>query len=141
VFAIRDAAAAITAVEVTYLNPAGRRADDLKLPRKHVGRVPPGSAVRLDPAAPEMLVAEGAFTALSASERFSLPAWALLSTRNLRSWIAPGGVRSVLIAGDNGEDGRRSADILANRLRGQRVRVRLAFPDGSFGDWNDAAAA
>lgn len=141
IFAIRDALGAITGVEVTYLTSGGRRANDLRLPRKHVGCVPAGSAVRLDPAAPEMLVAEGAFTALSASERFSLPAWALLSTRNLRSWVAPEGVRSVLIAGDNGADGRRSAHILAERLRSQRVRTRLAFPGAPFGDWNDAAPA
>ncbi len=141
VFAIRDALGVITGVEVTYLGPGGLRADDLRLPRKHVGCVPAGSAVRLDPAAPEMLVAEGAFTALSASERFGLPAWALLSTRNLRSWVAPRAVRSILIAGDNGEDGRRSARVLAARLRNQGVRTHLAFPDAPFGDWNDAARA
>jgi hypothetical protein len=45
----------------------------------------------------------------------------------------------VLIAGDNGEDGRRSASILAARLRDQRLTVRLAFPEERFGDWNDVA--
>jgi putative DNA primase/helicase len=141
ILAIREALGAITGVEVTYLRPGGRRADDLKLPRKHVGCVPAGSAVRLDPAASEMLVAEGAFTALSASERFSLPAWALLPPPHPRGWVAPEGVRSVLIAGDNGEDGRRSARVLAARLRNQGVRTRLAFPAAPFGDWNDAAHA
>ncbi len=137
--AIRDHAGAITGIEVTYLRPGGYRADDLRLPRKHIGRVPAASAVRIDPAAAEMLVAEGFFTALSASERFDLPAWALLSTRNMRSWSAPEGVRSVFIAGDNGEDGRRSAGVLAARLRDQGVRTRLTFPEAQHGDWNDAA--
>ena len=88
-----------------------------------------------------MLIAEGFFTALSASERFGLPAWALLSTRNMRAWIAPQGVTSVLIAGDNGVDGRRSAGVLATRLEVQGLRTRTMFPDSPHGDWNDLASA
>jgi hypothetical protein len=141
VVAIRDAGGAFTGVEATYLRPNGRRADELRIPRKHIGRVPAGCAVRIDPAAADMLVAEGFVTALSARARFTLPAWALLSTRNLRSWSAPRDVRSVLIAGDNGADGRRSASVLAQRLEAQGVRTRLAFPDAPFGDWNDADAS
>ena len=38
-----------------------------------------------------MLVGEGVFTTLSASEWFGLPAWALMSTRNLRAWSPPAG--------------------------------------------------
>ena len=87
--AIRDTDGALTGVEVTYLAANGQRAVDLRLARKTVGLVPGGCAVRLDPAAPEMLVAEGVFTALSASEWFGLPAWALMSTRNLRAWTPP----------------------------------------------------
>ena len=94
--AIQGADGAFTAVEVTYLTAQGRRASDLRLTRKTVGPTPGGSAVRLDPAAPEMLVSEGVFTTLSASERFALPAWALMSTRNLRVWRTPEGVRQVL---------------------------------------------
>ena len=138
--AIRDSGDAFTGVEVTYLSPNGRRADELRLPRKHIGRVPAGCAVRIDPVAAHMLVAEGFVTALSARARFGLPAWALLSTRNLRAWSVPPGVRSVLIAGDNGADGHRSASMLAERLEAEGLRTRLAFPDERYGDWNDAAA-
>ena len=139
VVAVRDAEGAFSGVEVTYLRPNGRRADELRLPRKHIGRVPAGCAVRIDPVASHMLVAEGFVTALSARARFGLPAWALLSTRNLRAWSAPPGVRSVLIAGDNGADGRRSASVLAERLETEGVRACLAFPDEQWSDWNDAA--
>jgi hypothetical protein len=45
----------------------------------------------------------------------------------------------VLIAGDNGPDGRRSAGVLAERLETEGVRACLAFPDEQWGDWNDAA--
>jgi putative DNA primase/helicase len=78
---IQTADGRYTAVEVTYLAPSGQRALDLHLPRKTVGSAPGGCAVRLDPAAPEMLVGEGVFTTLSATEWFGLPGWALMSTR------------------------------------------------------------
>lgn len=133
------AAGTFTAVEVTYLTANGRRALDLHLSRKTVGPVPPGTAARIDPAAPEMLVAEGFFTTLSATECFGLPGWALMSTRNLRSWSAPEGVRSVLIAADRGKDGEASAEALRRRLVRQGVRAHVALPPEPHGDWNEAA--
>jgi len=136
--AIRGPDGALCAVEVTYLAGDGARAR-LRLPRKTIGVLPPGAAVRLDPAGSALLVAEGVFSALSASERFGLPAWALLSTSNLRAWTPPSGVRRVLIAADRGADGERSARVLAERLRTLGVRVRLAWPPAPFGDWNEAA--
>lgn len=138
---ISDAAGDFTGVEVTYLAPNAQRASDLRLSRKTVGVMPAGSAVRIDAAAPEMLVAEGVFTTLSASERFSLPAWSLMSTRNLRSWRPPTGVRSVLIAADRGKDGEASAEHLRARLIDAGLRVRLELPPLPFGDWNEAQAA
>jgi putative DNA primase/helicase len=130
-----------TAVEVTYLAPNGRRADDLRLSRKTVGPVPGGCAVRLDPAAPEMLVAEGVFSTLSATERFALPGWALMSIRNLRVWTPPEGVRSVLIAGDRGKDGEASANRLKERLIEAGVAATVALPPEPWGDWNEWSSA
>jgi hypothetical protein len=138
--AVTDAAGGFTGVEITYLSPGGRRAVGLRLPRKTVGLLPPSSAVRIDPPAPEMLVAEGFFTTLSATERFSLPGWALLSTRNLRTWVPPEGVRRVLVAADRGRDGEASAALLAARLRTAGVCVRVRAPPPPYRDWNEAAA-
>lgn len=135
---VSDAGGAFTAVELTYLAPNAHRAADLRLNRKTVGAVPAGAAVRIDLAAPEMLVAEGFFTTLSASERFSLPAWSLMSTRNLRSWSAPPGVRSVLIAADRGKDGEASAEHLRARLVRAGLKARIELPPCAFGDWNEA---
>ena len=139
--AVSDADGAFTAVEVTYLTAGGQRAIDLRLPRKTVGPVPPGTAARIDPAAPEMLVAEGFFTTLSASECFSLPGWALMSTRNLRSWSPPASVRSVLIAGDRGKDGEASAEILRSRLLRLGVQAQICLAPEPYGDWNEAAGS
>ena len=139
--AIRTAAGDIAGVEVTYLAPNGHRATDLRLSRKTVGLSPGGCAVRLDPPAAEMLVAEGVFTTLSASEWFGLPGWALLSTRNLRAWTAPEEARSVLIAADRGLDGETSAEALRARLVRQGLAATIALPPHPFGDWNDWSAA
>ena len=137
--AIQMADGRFTAVEVTYLSPNGRRAVDLRLPRKTVGPAPGGCAVRLDPVDDEMLVGEGVFSTLSASDWFGLPGWALMSTRNLRAWSPPAGVRSVLIAADRGKDGEASAEVLRARLVGGSIAVTVALPPGPFGDWNEWA--
>ncbi|HEX2562013.1 toprim domain-containing protein [Phenylobacterium sp.] len=129
----------LTGVEVTYLTPNGQRAQELRLPRKLVGAAPPGAAVRLDPADERLLVAEGVFTALSAGERFGLPAWALLGAGGLARWTAPAGVRRVLIAADRGRVGEKAAWRLARRLRGSGVEAEVRLPPRPHGDWNDLA--
>lgn len=138
---IQTADGRFTAVEVTYLTPNGRRAEDLRLARKTVGQAPGGCAVRLDPVDNEMLVGEGVFTTLSASEWFGLPAWALMSTRNLRAWSPPAGVRSVLIAADRGKDGEGAAEVLRARLVDENIAVTVAFPPAPWGDWNEWSVA
>ncbi|WP_342667393.1 DUF7146 domain-containing protein [Brevundimonas bacteroides] len=97
---IRDPAGAITAIELTYLSSNGQKMTGLRVSRKTVGRVPPGSAVRLRPASSRMLVAEGVVTTLSAMARFGLPGWALMSAGNLSQWTPSANVTQVLIAGD-----------------------------------------
>jgi hypothetical protein len=138
---IQDADGCYVAVEITYLAPNGRRALDLRLPRKTVGVPPPGCAVRLDPLAEQMLVGEGVFTTRAAAEWFGLPAWALQSTRNLRAWSAPVGVRSVLIAGDRGKDGEASAEVLRARLAEAGVAASVALPPLPDRQWDEWALA
>jgi hypothetical protein len=137
--ALRNPTGELTAVEVTFLDRSARQATGLRLSRKIIGWIPPGTAVRLDPPADEMVVGEGVFTTLSATERFGLPGWALLSTSRLRTWRPPPGVRGVLVAGDNGVAGRRAARVLVERLRCEGHRAWAEFPERDFGDFNDQA--
>jgi putative DNA primase/helicase len=131
----------VCAVEITYLAPNGRRAQDLRLSRKTVGVTPGGCAVRMDPLAEEMLVGEGVFTTRSASEWFALPGWALTSTRNMRVWIPPAGVRSLLIAADRGADGEASAERLRARADDAGVAASVALPPAPHEDWNAFSVA
>lgn len=127
------------AVEIAYLEPDGRTAERLRLPRKTVGVVPPGSAVRLDRPAPALLVAEGVMTTLSAMARFGLPGWALLSAHNLSAWTPPAGVVRIIIAADRGPAGEDAAARLSRRLRTAGLECHVRLPPPGFGDWNDAA--
>ncbi|WP_082769894.1 toprim domain-containing protein [Phenylobacterium sp. CCH9-H3] len=137
VCAVRSADDGLTAVELTYLTTAGARCTVVRTPRKAIGVLPPGSAVRLAPAEATLLVGEGVFTTLSAMAHFDLPGWALLSTRNLRRWTPPPGVRRVLIAADRGADGEASAATLRRVLAGLGVEAEIRCPPPPFGDWND----
>jgi putative DNA primase/helicase len=139
--AIQTADGVLTAVEVTYLTAQGSRATDLRLGRKTIGPAPAGCAIRLDPVGEDMLVGEGVFTTRSASEWFGLPGWALGSTRNLRVWRAPAGVRSVLIAADRGPDGEASAERLRGALVNDGVTATVALPPEPYGDWNEWSVA
>jgi hypothetical protein len=134
---VLDSNGALTGVEITYLDRWGHRSAGVRVPRKLIGARPPGSAVRLAEAAAPMLVAEGVFTTLSAMRRFRLPGWALLSTGNLRRWRPPPGVHHVLIAGDRGTDGERSASVLQAALSDAGVFAEVVLPPGGYGDWND----
>ncbi len=133
---ISDEADDLTAIELTYLDPNGTRASGLRLSRKTVGTVPPRAAVRLAPAASEMLVGEGVLTTLSAMRRFGLPGWALRAANNLAAWTPPCGVRRVLIAADNGLAGLRAARRLRGRFAVMGVIGAIRRPDPGFEDWN-----
>lgn len=141
VAAIRRPDGTLTAVELVYLSPNGRPDDRLRLPRKTVGVVPPGSAVRLAAGAPVLLVGEGVMTVLSASERFGLPAWALMSAHNLAAWTPPSVVRRVVIAADRGAPGEAAARRLLDRLGDRGVDRIVVLPPGGAEDWNAAALA
>lgn len=138
--AIREPVAGeIVGLEVTYLAVDGGRAR-VALPRKTVGLIPAGAAVRLAPVAARLLVGEGVFTTLSAAAAFGLPGWALLSAGNLGAWRPPAGARFVLVAGDRGRVGEAAADRLAIALRASGARCEVRFPPAPFGDWNEAAS-
>ncbi|MFC5345334.1 toprim domain-containing protein [Brevundimonas staleyi] len=138
---ISDGEDRLTGVEVTYLDPAGRLATGLAVPRKTVGLVPGGAAVRLAVPGASMLVGEGVMTTLSAMERFGLRGWALMSAQNLARWTPPETVRSVLIAADRGAAGETAAERLRARLTAAGLAVEAIWPDPPHGDWNDAAQA
>jgi putative DNA primase/helicase len=108
------------------------------------GSLPRGGAVRLaNPLYGNVLgVAEGIETAISASQLFGVPVWATLNAGNLKNWQPPDDIKSVIVFGDNDENGvgQAAAHHLAARIcRGRDVSVEIPKRVGC--DWNDVAAA
>jgi len=136
---VYDGAGSIAACHRTYLAGDGSKAG-VAPPKASLGSFA-GGAIRLHPAGPELLVAEGLETAASAGFLMGLPAWAAVACGNLAcNMVLPPGVRSVTIAADPDGPGRRAAAKAARRWRAEGRKVSIATPDGP-GDFNDVLLA
>ena len=106
--------------------------------------VPLGGAVRLADAAPEMGVAEGIETALSAAQLHRMPVWACLTANYLMKWKPPPEAKRIVIFGDRDANfkGQSAAYVLANRLVEQlKLEARVMLPPPPHKDWNDVVMA
>jgi putative DNA primase/helicase len=126
----------------TFLTMTGTKAPVDKVRMFCAGKVPPGSAVRLTPAASTMGVAEGIETALAANKLFGTPTWAALSDGGVEKFEPPTGVEHLVIFGDNDVSGagQKAAYALASRLAGH-MSVEVKIPVTAGSDWNDALLA
>jgi putative DNA primase/helicase len=133
---VQDVTGAPIAVHRTYLTRGGRKADAVPV-KAAVGPIF-GGAIRLDDAAPELVVGEGIETSASAGRLLGLPAWAAIAAGNLAQRMQlPPEVRSVVIAADADGPGRKAAQDAAARWRAEGRRVRIATPDTPGADFND----
>ena len=57
----------------------------------------------------------------------------------MRGWTPPEGVRRVLIAGDRGKDGARSAEILRSRIVGLGLEAKVVLPPLPYPQWDQWA--
>jgi putative DNA primase/helicase len=129
-----------TMVHTTFLTWDGRKAQ-MDNPRLMMpGTIADGAAVRLTETGEELGIAEGIETALSATALTGVPCWAALNRVLLQKWIAPAGVKRVVIFGDSDAkfDGQAAAFALASRLsRGNQIDVDVRIPPKIGEDWND----
>jgi phage/plasmid primase-like uncharacterized protein len=95
-----------------------------------------GGAVRLAPAAEELILAEGIETALSVLQANRKPTWACLSVSGLKAVILPPEVKTVTIAADGDKPGDKAAEEAASRLYREGREVRIARPPHGY-DFND----
>lgn len=138
---LHDLAGELVALHRTFLAPGGTGKAAVEPQRMTLGDVR-GAAVRLYPAAPHLVVAEGIESALAAAELLGLPAWAATSAGNLADAMAlPAEVREVTIAADNDAPGRRAARAAALRWRAEGRTVKIATPDKPGADFNDLLRA
>ncbi len=137
---VQDVTGSPIAVHRTYLTRGGSKAD--VVPGKAAVGPIFGGAIRLDPAATEMVVGEGIETSASAGRLLGLPAWAAIAAGNLAQALQlPPEVRSVVIAADADGPGREAALAAAARWQAEGRRVRIATPDVPGADFNDILVA
>jgi len=126
------------ALHRTYLTIDGFKAD-VGSPRKMMGAMPSGAAVRLMPHGDILGIAEGIETAFAASSLFGVPVWAALTADLLQAWEPPAEVKTVMIFGDNDESltGQAVAYTLGRRLKVKGLTVIVELPLRFGTDWND----
>lgn len=127
------------AAHVTYLtgnakkNAGGKNGSE----RRMYGEVGGGLVIlkRAHPKKP-FIVGEGIETVLSAMQITGFPGGAALSAGNMAKGHLPEAAEYI-IAADNDRAGRKAAAALAERLRLEGRRVRIAMPPSEGTDWND----
>ena len=98
-----------------------------------------GGAIRLFPAQTIIGLCEGIETAIAANELFGVPVWSVMNTNGLKTFVPPGGIKNILILGDNDENyaGQEAAFYAANKLALKGYRVQVKIPDTPGNDWLD----
>lgn len=129
-----------TAVWRTFLTADGNKAN-VSSPKKGVGSMPAGSAVRLSAHSGTLGIAEGIETALCAAKRFGVPVWSATCLNVLEKWTPPEGVKKVWIFGDNDTHGggQIAAWRLYERLLKSGIEALVRIPDLPGTDWADAS--
>lgn len=101
-----------------------------------------GSALRLAPAEPIIIMAEGPEDGASImQEGPGLPVWVPFGTSMMPSVKLPPIVRKVIIAGQNNTAGRIATNKAAIALSDSGVETSFAWPGDQFDDWNDQLRA
>lgn len=128
----------VVALHRTFLTAMGQKAD-VPSPRKLLGTLPEGAAVRLAEPGDTLGIAEGIETALSATALTGIPCWAAINANGLAKWSPPDNVKSAVIFGDNDAKfaGQQAAFTLAHRLACRGLAVRVEIPPSVGDDWND----
>lgn len=126
------------ALHRTYLSHFASKAE-VASPRKMLGTMPTGAAVRLMPHAETLGIAEGIETTISASTLFNVPVWAALTAGLMQEWTPPPNVTTVFIFGDNDSSGtgQAAAYVLAQRLKAKGLAAMVEIPARTDQDWND----
>lgn len=125
-------------VHRTFLKEDGSKAD-VPDPKRTLGPLPDGCAVRLAKVNDVVGIAEGIETALSAMAMHRIPVWAALNANRLEVWSPPEGVKQVVIFGDNdvSSTGQAAAFALSKRLESKGVITQVLIPPDPGTDWND----
>jgi hypothetical protein len=125
----------VNAIHRTFLTADGRTKAPVTQNKMMLGPCASG-AVRLLQADDELVLTEGIETALSILQASGKPVWACLSTSGLKAVLLPPEVKTVTIAADGDDAGKKAAEEAASRLYRDGREVRIARPPDGY-DFND----
>lgn len=130
----------LVAVQRTFLDARGRRARDLKQPRRLLGR-PCSGAVRLARANDTLGLAEGVETAISAMILLGIPVWAALGGERFPHVAIPNFVTRLVLLPDNDPAGHSAVSLAmgAHAMPGRHIDTE--WPWHGANDWNDTLRA
>lgn len=128
----------VVALLRTFLSRDGFRKAPVVSPKMMLGSVR-GGVVRLAPAGKDLMIAEGIETALTLQVMLKKPAWAALSSQNMRRVILPPLplARNVYIAQDNDPAGQSAALALADKVWAEGRTAYILQPPAKINDFND----
>lgn len=126
----------LLAVQRTFLDARGRRARDIKPPRRMLGR-PGAGAVRLAPATDTLGLAEGTETALSAMILLDIPVWAALGNERFPHVAIPQSVTRLILLPDNDRAGRLAVSLSMKAHATPGRRIEVDWPWHRANDWNE----
>jgi DNA primase len=118
-----------------FLRSDGLSKADVRKPKLSLGRVG-GCAVRLAPAAREMIIAEGIEDALTLQQELGIAAWAAAGAGMMQRMQLPAGATSVIIGADRDDAGENAAQTAAERLAKEGRSVRIIRPLPGHKDFN-----
>jgi DNA primase len=120
----------LSGIQRTYLAEDGRGKADVPKPKLSLGRVS-GGAIRLAPAAAELIVCEGLEDGLSLQQELGRAVWVAAGSSMLPAMRFPDLVRSVAIGGDADDAGRAAAHKASEAYSQRGLAVRVFFPIGA----------
>lgn len=133
--AVKDAVGETVTAHVTYLTQDGEKLSGFE-PRKILSPMTgrESCCARVMRSQPELGIAEGIETALSAAKLSGIATWAALNSSLLAKFCPPPNVEQLVIFADRDVAGLEAATQLMQRLQG-RVRLEIRTPQAK--DWND----
>lgn len=133
---VSDLRGGLTGIQRTYLTEDGRKLS-VQNPKRSMGRMK-GGAVKLGPAASDIIMCEGVEDGLSLMLAAPTSAiWAVTGAGMIAAVELPESCHSVVIARDNDEAGQRAAKAAAEAFARPGRTVRIACPPGQSKDWNE----
>jgi DNA primase len=125
----------IGGVQRTFVKEDGTGKADVPAPKLSLGRIR-GGAIRLAPAARELIVTGGLEDGLTLQQELGQAVWAATGEGNMASMVLPPGVSSVTIGADRDASGDFHAKRAGEAFAMQGRSARIIRPMPGFKDFN-----